>query len=149
MINKHKIDHFYNDKVMGKFPKYKEVEFDLAVNIRERVATHLGLPVDSSGLAVISKLAERYAECEVGKQTESIGMINMMRDNDVAPKSKIYINWYRFDDITEMEFNDLIQFFEYIWYPQVDIIDVFDGTMSWFIQVSESGEVCCWIPDRT
>ena len=59
----------------------------------------------------------------------------------VHPAELIYINWYRFNAIDEMRFSDFVTYFDDVWYPAADDIDVFDSSCLWFLSISHNGVV--------
>ena len=59
----------------------------------------------------------------------------------LAPEPLVYVNWLRFDDIDCLAFSDLARYFDDIWYPSADYIDIFDSSMSWVLSVDYLGFV--------
>jgi hypothetical protein len=59
----------------------------------------------------------------------------------VRAAGTVYINWDRFDAIDAIALQDLSAFFEFIWYPAVDDIEVFDRTCSWMLLIRHYGAV--------
>ena len=67
------------------------------------------------------------------------------REFNIKPKDIVYINWYKFDDIDRLRFSDLCDYFDDIWYPESDDIEIFDSTNEWVVQVSHYGAVSKFI----
>lgn len=55
------------------------------------------------------------------------------------PGEKALVNWYRLDEIDEMNMSDFSRYFDDLWYPAADHIDVFDHTISWIVSIDYSG----------
>ncbi|SEH89712.1 hypothetical protein SAMN02927937_02007 [Paenimyroides aquimaris] len=58
---------------------------------------------------------------------------------EIFPIEKIYINWYKFDDIDCLYYNDLILYFEDLWFPSSDDIEIFDNTFNWILSIRHDG----------
>jgi len=59
----------------------------------------------------------------------------------ISAEKKVYVNWYRYDNVDEIQFVDLTKYFDDIWYPGLDDIDIFDATFSWILSISHDGAV--------
>jgi hypothetical protein len=57
------------------------------------------------------------------------------------PKSGWHINWMHFDVVDKMKTVDFIKYFEYIWYPSSDDIDVIDENLNWIMLIDHEGGV--------
>lgn len=58
--------------------------------------------------------------------------------------TKIHINWFRFDHIDEIDFNNLTTHFYDIWFPAADDIDLFDKTCTWIVSIRHDGKIFVW-----
>lgn len=54
---------------------------------------------------------------------------------------KIYVNWFCFDNIDEIAFDDFSTFFYDIWFPGADDIDLFDESYSWIVSIRHDGVI--------
>ena len=105
----------------------------------------LGLPENLSDLKFISsihKLLIKYDGENVKSQDFNIS--NLMNKFRITPPDKVYINWYRFDEIDQMEFVDVARYFGDIWYPTSDDIELFDDSLTWILSVSHDGFISIW-----
>jgi hypothetical protein len=59
----------------------------------------------------------------------------------VTSSETIFLNWYRYDDVDEMRLADVTKFFEDIWYPSSDDLDIFDESLRWILSIRHDGEV--------
>ena len=76
------------------------------------------------------------------EQDFNIKKIFQHLDKDVT--FKVYINWFRFDNIDQMKFNDFSTYFYDIWFPSVDDIDLFDESYSWIVSIRHDGMIYVW-----
>ncbi|HEV7224714.1 MAG TPA: hypothetical protein VGN42_18530 [Pirellulales bacterium] len=62
---------------------------------------------------------------------------------DIWPDDSVYINWHRFNanEIDAITVADLTLYFDDIWYPSSDDIDIFDDTLCWVLVVSHEGMI--------
>jgi|GEM_PF-1651723 hypothetical protein len=61
----------------------------------------------------------------------------------------IYINWDDFSLIDKVGVNDFCRWFEYIWYPASDDIDIFNDDLTWFLHVYHCGTLAITRLDST
>jgi hypothetical protein len=58
---------------------------------------------------------------------------------NLRPQEEVLLNWLRFDNMDRLAFSDLSQYFDDIWYPSSDDIDIFDDTLDWFVFIRHDG----------
>ena len=68
--------------------------------------------------------------------------LNIVSDN------KIYINWGNFDDIDYLSYNDLLNYFDDLWFPSSDDIEVFDKTFNWILSIRHDGYISYFINEN-
>ena len=140
-----KIEHFERDNPGVKFPCFKKLTDEETICIRNQLIKKLGLPENLSDLKFISsihKLLIKYDGENVKSQDFNIS--NLMNKFRITPPDKVYINWYRFDEIDQMEFVDVARYFGDIWYPTSDDIELFDDSLTWILSVSHDGFISIW-----
>lgn len=59
----------------------------------------------------------------------------------IVPRGRVLINWYRFDEIDEFLWADLVLYFDDIWYPSSDDIDIMDPACEWVLSVTHYGAI--------
>jgi hypothetical protein len=68
--------------------------------------------------------------------------LNILLPNvGILTQNNVYINWYQFDNIDKMHFGDLSNYFDDIWYPESDDIDIFDDTFLWVLSIYHYGGI--------
>lgn len=134
-----KITNFERENPNKKFPgvislKEKETKkiFDI---FKQRMDSKF---ID--GLELVRKLdMVENTVLDINAKSENFYLTEVFAKLDIFPKDNVYINWYRYDKIDQMQFNDLAQYFNYIWYPDSDDIDLFDDSFSWIVSINHEG----------
>ena len=95
-------------------------------------------------------------ECEAFfemEEREAVLLDGMNAENDdfnwnrvfdsigIAVPHEVYINFGRFESIDVFLFEDFCNYFDDIWYPVVDDMEVFDATLTWLVSVRHYGAV--------
>jgi len=73
---------------------------------------------------------------------DGFNLIDTLNSISILPLPKIYINWYQFDDIDLINTSDLNKYFDDIWFPSADDIDLFDESLNWIVSIRHDGNVC-------
>jgi len=141
-MDEFKIENFLASHEGKQFPSYRPLTADQADAIRKKLLDRLGIDPHENGLTLVCHLAqmEKSAQ-EFSVQDSGFDLTKVLDSLEVHPETNVYINWYRFDRIDEIAAADLHQYFDDIWYPAVDDIDLFDATLSWVLSVSHDGKV--------
>jgi len=134
-----KIDHFKKDNPSGEFPWHHPLSPADMVAIRHRLSEILQVSSESNLEIVNALYAIGRAVDEINADTEGFSLCELFKKLNISLVKNVYINWYRFDNIDEMRSLDLCSFFEDIWYPGPDDIDIFDSTLSWVLSVTHEG----------
>lgn len=114
--------------------------------------THL---TDSESLTLRILLFEKYGFTNISELVEDICLKqNLLREINalnnfklvetlehikILSLDKIFINWYRYDDIDMMSLIDLDTYFYDIWYSGPNDIDIFDGNLNWIVSIRHDG----------
>jgi hypothetical protein len=106
------------------------------------VGASLRLAPDATGLDVANRLHIQHRQ-HLGNVPRSgpLDFRQLLGQTSVQSVEKVLVNWYRFDEIDRIDIDVLSQFFDDIWYPAVDDIEIFDTSCGWFISVSHDGRV--------
>jgi len=141
-MNDIKITHFRRDNSGKKFPAYRTLSSPDMEIIRETLRNSLSLDDKISDLeltVIVDGMQTAISQFNALK--EDFILIDVFEECSIKPSNYVYINWHRYDDIDEMNVNDLIEYFDDIWYPDSDDIDIFDSTLSWIVSVSHNGSI--------
>lgn len=137
-----KIENFRDSYPHEVFPPFRTITVPEAESYRLKMARHLALSEDSDGLTLVRELFGRASELEgVNAEDEGFVLTDVFGILEITPKPKVFINWYRFDDIDEMAYSDLCKWLPEIWYPGPDDIDIFDESVDWVISIIHDGTI--------
>lgn len=137
-----KIDNFNRENPDWDFPGYVKLGNKACSSIRSLLRKKLKLDSSSDKLALVNEVnlrSEIFSETR--SDDESFNLRQTLNSLEVKLPERVLINWYRYDDINEIKFEDLVSYFDDIWYPAVDDIDIFDDTLKWILSISHSGEM--------
>ncbi len=135
-----KIEHFKRNNPADDFPAFNSLTFDKIQLIYDKLLKAIG------GYFSPDQLVKKINELEtlvknVNANNEDFLLKSLLCEINIHPQQKVYVNWYRFDNIDELYFADLNMYFSDIWYPSSDDIDIFDSTFSWLLSISHDGTI--------
>ncbi len=134
-----KIENFQKDNPTGRFPSYRSFDDEEGEIIRSRLIKRLNLP---SNVDLVDYIANSATILEgVDAESTNFNLMDLIQSLRLKSSNEVFINWYHFDDIDQINFKDLSDCFDYVWYPSLDDIDIFDDTLTWFISISHHSTV--------
>jgi hypothetical protein len=141
-MDKLKIDNFSKTHCEIDFPKYISLDSDSAKKIQSLIAEKLKLEDCSDGLSLVRKIDALGKLCKgIDAEDEKFSFSNAISLSGLRNPEHVYVNWYRYDDIDKLNFDDFDKYFDDLWYPGVDDIDIFDDSLTWILSVSHSGQI--------
>nr|WP_321396301.1 hypothetical protein [uncultured Desulfobacter sp.] len=141
-MEKFKIEHYENDHPGETFPWHKALQSSTAKDFKDALSVKLGLEVDTTSENLIGIILEKSNLIQDAQaDSENFSISKILESRSIIPESNVYLNWYRFDEIDEIHFDNLNKYFDDIWYPGSDDIDIFDQTLSWILTVLHNGSV--------
>ena len=127
------------------FPEYRSLTPQQCNHLRQRIAVKLGLPENADGLAVLESIALRQVHYPgVNASSEGFTLRGALDYFAVALCDRVFVNWYRFDEIDELSLRDVVSAFSDLWYPASDDIELFDDTLEAVLSVRHDGVVSCY-----
>jgi hypothetical protein len=124
------------------FPRFRSLSLDDAGKIKSLLADRLGMRSDISGLELVCAIPEKAQHLSnMNAEDADFNLDALFKQLELHPQRNIYINWCQFDDVDEMEAADLIRYFDDVWYPAADAIELFDDSLSWILAVDYSGNL--------
>jgi len=142
-MDQYKIENFLKAYSGVTFPTYLHLDENHASAIRDAIAKSVDSP-DLNGLALVKKLRAVSTEAVSLQADESAFSVGtLLRELGVKSPKRVYLNWYRFDDIDQIGLADLDRYFSDIWYPGTDDLDVFDDSAAWVVSIAHHGKV--WV----
>lgn len=135
-----KIEHFI--RLHGiPFPPIRALAPDECERVAALARRKLKLPIGAEPLLIVKTLDSRETEIPGVLATDEGFDVSRFITREHLPNAPVLINWYRFDEIDEVELSVLSTFFSDLWYPGADDIDVFDHEFSWVVSITHSGNV--------
>lgn len=137
-----KVRNYKQENPNSVFPEIISLDQEEARLIRERLTSLLELSHAIDDLTFIRSLWKRSTILtDLNAGNDNFDFAEVVHNAMISPNDSVLINWDQMKTIDRIQFSDLCQLFEYIWYPSTDDIEVFDDTLSWMIFVSHSGEI--------
>lgn len=80
----------------------------------------------------------------INAKDDNVNIEEVFSNVDIAVLPNIYINWGDFDNIDCLKYNTFCNYFDDIWYPAIDDIEIFDETCDWFLSIKHYGLISYW-----
>jgi len=136
------LENFAREYPGKSFPDYRSVSAIEAEQTKLRISMQMDFPPSASSLELVRLVREQSTVLSnVNAESDDFNLKSVIFRAGIMPKEEIYINWHRFDEIDRMRLEDLSGYFEDIWYPSADDIDLFDDSLSWIFSISYSGNI--------
>lgn len=117
------------------FPGFKTLTRPECQNLINKLSEKYNLV----GNDIALELSSRQTFYEKAYTIENFNLMNTLADLGIKPMTKVIINWFRFQRLDEFKIDDLTRYFDDIWFPGSDDIDVFDDTLNWILSVRHDG----------
>jgi len=141
-LEEFKKTNFARDQPGEAFPTHQTLDAALARGIRNRIAALVG----AVGVEDRFAFARAVDACErpvVGPSSEAdldtFELLEIFGRLGITPRQHCYINWHNFEDIDRLETSALAKYFDEVWYPGTDDIDIWDDSYDWIMSVHHSG----------
>lgn len=139
-MDKFKVDNFYKTHHGVSFPKYISLSEAETRHVRSLLSGKLDIDNQLDGLLLVQRIDSlQYLYDEGDPEAEGFSLIEVFSHIGFEIPKEVFINWYRFDQIDTMSFNDLDNYFDDFWYPGSDDIDIFDASLTWIFSVTHNG----------
>ncbi len=137
-----KIKNYEREHGPGTFPGCRPLDSRSLEEVRRQLTGALGIEATSSGREMLQVIQDRSELVEgADAENEDFDLGAVLKRLGLVYGDKLYLNWYRFDDVDEMCAADVIAHFSDIWYPASDDLEVFDRSMSWIVSITHFGAV--------
>ena len=136
-----KIEHFEKDNPSKKFPEVHSLSLRETESVCQKLSEKLGLNSQDPKLIVDIIDQKSVSLKEFDANDDEFLLSAVLSHLSIQPSENIYINWYRYDQIDKISYDDLNSCFGYIWYPAADDIDIFDSSFSWILTISHEGYI--------
>lgn len=137
-----KIKNFEPHYKGESFPYFRALDSKECSTIENSLIEKLHLPKDVSPLDLTKKIAEMgHFLSGIDANDPNFNLIKVLRSQNITGHKNVFVNWYRFDKIDEINLNDLSQHFDDIWYPSIDDIDIFNASLNWILSIYHYGSI--------
>lgn len=139
-MDEFKIEHFERDNPGQSFPWFERVANSRDIGMR--LLRRLGLPATTEGVAFLEALDERaqYTPA-IDAEDDAFDLRRVLVTHRIPPPVNVLINWNHFEHVDRMRLDDLCRFFDDVWYPSADDIEIFDESCDWCVMVRHFGAV--------
>lgn len=136
-----KREHFQAEHPDQTFPAIEPIAERDAEFVRNEWSRKLDVEPEADPLTLLNAAEARSEAVNGAAGEEDFNLADILIRAGVRAAETVYINWDRFDAIDAIALRDLSAFFDFIWYPAVDDIEVFDRTCSWMLLIRHYGAV--------
>ena len=141
-MEKFKVEHFEKAHPGEKFPWYETLSDSELLKVREVLTEKLSLDKSCDPIHLVQCVSSIGIVLEnVNALNCSISLTQIFHSEGIRTNETVLVNWYQFDDIDRIRIKDFDKYFNDLWYPSADDIEIFDNTLSWMLSISHSGVV--------
>ena len=135
-----KKEHFKNEFPDREFPEL----FSLSSKDLKHVEKKLREKFEVGDSNSLRELVKKVSSLEkiidnFNASDKSFSLLDVFSSLNIKCNDYVYINWYIFDDIDKIKLISLSDYFNDIWYPGADDIDIFDESLTWMLSVRHDG----------
>jgi hypothetical protein len=105
----------------------------------ERIAAAIGVTKDMDAIATYFDTFG--ATLEISAEAENFSLCEVLRSLNLAAQVSLFVLWYRQKLVERYDEDFLDKYFDYVWYPSVDDIEIFNTELSFVISVRHDGTV--------
>jgi hypothetical protein len=134
-----KVENFRRANPNAAFPQFAPVPAAACLQLRMSIAERIGLKKEAEPLEILGTLWERATVLPDINAEDEMPLQKLIPQID--EESYVFVNWYRFDSIDRFAMTDFEAYFDELWYPSSDDIEVFDASLRWFLLVRHDGRV--------
>ena len=78
---------------------------------------------------------------DINAEDDDLDWNKVFNSIGIPVPNEVFINFERFNNIDVFLFKDFCKYFDDIWYPATDDIEVFDASFNWIVSVKHYGAV--------
>lgn len=143
-MDKLKLLRLQQDQPAIDLTSIRTVPAHKAQQLLTAICDRTGLGKSNNGLSLVRHLRQQSRPL-VGMDANQpdFALARAFEEAGISPGDRVFINWHRFDDLDDVSTETVTEHFDQFWYPKADDIDIFDGTLTWFLSVDSEGSV--WV----
>jgi hypothetical protein len=122
------------------FPSYRSLPAEEGRALQASLASQFGLTASCTAGAFERDLASRQTHHEANA-TQDFALLPTFTALGIAPLPELFVNWARFEEVDAFQTVDVARYFDDLWYPVADDIDLFDASLNWLVSIRHDGVV--------
>ncbi len=135
-----KIKNFERENGAGFFPVYRQIDPHEVDTLVQNLKNKLALPEDFPNRDIIAIISKKGSLVENANVEESPNTFRLAFGSlTINNLDKIYLNWDNFDVIDEMLLGDFLKYFDDVWYPGSDDLNIIDSKLRWIVTIHHAG----------
>lgn len=141
-MDKIKVDNFLREYQGLQFPRYISLNNKECLRISQSLQISFGLKKIIDGLRLVKEFDSLAIPLNLNADTtQDFSISKLLHSLKINANSEVYVNWYRFDKIDLLNLLDLNNFFNDLWYTNLDDIDIFDNSFEWILSINHDGYI--------
>ena len=125
----------------GSFPAFRSLPPAEGRAWQARLATQFGLTASGTAGEFERALASRQTYYPAANAEQNFALLPTLTALGIAPLSELFINWARFEAVDAFQTADVAHYFDDLWYPVADDIDLFDASLNWLVSIRHDGVI--------
>jgi len=142
-IEDFKIERFKIDFPDTEFPVVHTLPSEECADLKRKLAKKLEMATNVAPVLLLETLYHSFHIERAGITAIDPGfnLDTLLRESGVKAGQQVYINWNQFEHVDEIKLTDLVKYFQYLWYPSSEDVEIFDDTLRWAALVRHDGAV--------
>ena len=137
-----KIEHFRRDNGQSAVLRYQRLSDPEAAELASKLRERLELSRETTSIDLLNHLQLRSSALPgVNADSDEFELDRVFKQLRLPLSANTYVNWSHFDDVDEVNTADLLKWFDYLWYPGADDVDLMPENIEWVLSVQHSGAV--------
>lgn len=137
-----KLEQFAKDHPRKAFPAIEALGAALSTAVRGEIAMRFGLDPHTQPLRLLETVQHHSIAVQgANAQSSDFDLRSVLNQLGLLKTNNIYLNWGRFELLDRMFLADVMNVFEYLWYPSADDLEIIAEDLSWILSVAHYGAV--------
>lgn len=130
----------------GSFPAYRSLAPAEGQALQARLASRFGLPAlaASSATAFAAALIARQTYYPEVNAQQGFALLPLFTALSITPQPELFLNWAnwaKFEGLDVFQTSDVARYFDDLWYPGADDLDLFDASLDWVVSIGHDGAI--------
>ncbi|WBA43925.1 hypothetical protein [Hymenobacter canadensis] len=105
------------------------------------LARQFGLTASGTADEFERALASRQTYYQEANAEQDFALLPTLTALGIVPLPELFVNWARFEEVDAFQTADVARYFDALWYPVADDIDLFDASFNWLVSIRHDGVV--------